>query len=87
MSTWIRDSKVCIVREHEDAPIDYACHSGRHRHMSRRAVDELVRAGEMRWIGPHKRLACYITYAVWRKRYTRNAAGEALACGMQLVRA
>jgi hypothetical protein len=83
--------KVCILNE-DDARsftfggIAHKCSSRRHHHYSKAKVDELVKAGELIWLGKHKKVATFRNARSWIKTYTRNEFGEVLHCGMQLVR-
>jgi hypothetical protein len=83
--------KVCILNE-DDARsftfggISHKCSSRRHHHYSRTKVDELVKTGELIWLGKHKKVATFRNARSWRKTYTRNQFGEVIRCGMQLVR-
>jgi hypothetical protein len=83
--------KVCILNE-DDARslafggIAHKCSSRRHHHYSKAKVDELVKAGELIWLGKHKKVATFRNARSWIKTYTRNQFGEVLHCGMQLVR-
>lgn len=81
---------VCILNE-EDARslagcgIAHKCSSRRHRHYSKKEAEALVKAGELRWVGKHKRVATFMNARTWVKTYRRNAYGEVITCGMQLV--
>jgi hypothetical protein len=46
----------------------------------------LVKAGELMWLGKHKKIATFKNARSWVKTYTRNRYGEVITCGMQLVR-
>ncbi|MGB8535424.1 MAG: hypothetical protein WCD57_03345 [Acidobacteriaceae bacterium] len=48
-------------------------------------MDALVKAGELAWLGKHKRFATFRNARSWIKTYTRNEYGEVITCGMQLV--
>jgi hypothetical protein len=86
-----RPIKICILNE-DDARsfvhggIEHKCSSRRHHHYSRAKADALVRAGELTWLGKHKRIATYTNARTWMKVYTRTPLGAALYCGMQMVR-
>lgn len=83
--------KICILNE-DDARsfvhggIEHKCSSRRHHHYSRAKADALVRAGELMWLGKHKRIATYTNARTWMKVYTRTSLGATLYCGMQMVR-
>jgi len=82
--------KVCILNEGDArsfkfAGIAHRCSSRRHHHFSRKEVDELVKAGELIWLGKHRRVAAFRSARSWVKVYTRNEFGEVICCGMQLV--
>jgi hypothetical protein len=83
--------KVCVLNE-DDARsftfggIAHKCSSRRHHHYSRNKVDELVKAGELVWLGKHKKVATFRNARSWMKTYNRNEFGETVFCGMQLVR-
>lgn len=83
-------NRICILTE-EDAQnftvgIEYACATRRHRHYSRRKVEEMVKDGELKWLGKHRRVATYNQARTWMKVYRRNRYGETVSCNMQLVR-
>jgi hypothetical protein len=83
--------KVCILNE-DDARslvhggISHKCSTRRHHHYSKAKADALVKAGELRWIGMHHKIATFAVARSWMKVYKRNAAGEVMGCNMQLVR-
>jgi hypothetical protein len=82
---------ICIVSEEEArtvacTDIAHRCTSRRHHHYSRAKVDGLVKIGELIWVGKHKKVATFLNARTWVKVYTRNAFGEVIFCGMQLVR-
>jgi hypothetical protein len=82
---------VCILNEDDaksfnNAGIAHRCSSRRHRHYSKNEADALVMAGELMWLGKHKRVATFKNARSWVKIYTRNCYGEVITCGMQLVR-
>ena len=52
----------------------------------RSKVDALVKAGELVWLGKHKKVATFKNARSWIKTYRRNRYGEVITCGMQLVR-
>jgi hypothetical protein len=82
---------VCILSE-DDARtftsegIAHKCSSRRHHHFSKSEAEALVRAGELLWLGKHKKIATFKNARSWFKIYTRNRYGEVITCGMQLVR-
>ena len=82
---------VCILNE-EDARsltswgIAHKCSSRRHHHYYKSEADALVKAGELMWLGKHKKIATFKNARSWVKTYTRNRYGEVITCGMQLVR-
>lgn len=82
---------VCILNE-EDARsltcsgIAHKCSSRRHHHYTKSKADALVKAGELMWLGKHKKVATFRNARSWIKTYTRNQYGEVITCGMQLVR-
>jgi hypothetical protein len=82
---------VCILNE-EDArsltslDIAHKCSSRRHHHFSKSEADALVKAGELTWLGKHKKIATFKNARSWVKVYTRNCYVEVITCGMQLVR-
>jgi hypothetical protein len=82
---------VCILNENDaksitSGGIAHKCSSRRHRHYSKSQADELVKAGELVWLGKHKKMATFKNARSWVKVYTRNHCGEVITCGMQLVR-
>jgi hypothetical protein len=83
--------QVCILNE-DDAKsftswdIAHKCSSKRHHHYSKSQVDGLVKAGELVWLGKHKKAATFKNARSWVKTYNRNRYGEVITCGMQLVR-
>lgn len=82
--------KVCILNEDDARSLTYSgiahkCSSRRHHHYMRSKADELVKAGELVWLGKHKRVATFRTVQSWVKVYVRNEFGEVISCGMQLV--
>jgi hypothetical protein len=80
---------VCILNEDEARSfkfgISYRCSSRRHHHYSRKAAIELVKAGELVWVGKHQKAAAFRTPHRWVKVYVRNEFGEVIYCCMQLV--
>jgi hypothetical protein len=83
--------KICVLSESEGRflayrGMAYKCSRGRHQHIPRNVADMLVQAGELTWLGKHKRVATYKNARTWMKVYTRNRCGEVDTCGMQLVR-
>ena len=42
-------------------------------------------AGELVWVGKHKKIATFKNARSWIKIYCRNEFGEVISCGMQLV--
>jgi tRNA G37 N-methylase TrmD len=81
--------RVCILNE-EDArsftcDIAHRCASRRHHHYTRSKVVALVKAGELVWLGKHKKAATFRNARSWVKTYIRNEYGEVISCGMQLV--
>lgn len=90
-ATKARAAKVCILNESDArlftyAGIEHKCSSRRHHHYSRNKVDTMVRAGELVWLGKHRKIAAFRNARSWMKVYRRNAYGETLSCNMQLVR-
>lgn len=84
-------ASVCILNEGDARSftfggIAHKCSSKRHHHYSRKEVVELVKAGELVWLGKHKKVATFRNARSWIKTYTRNEYGEVIYCGMQLVR-
>jgi hypothetical protein len=84
-------NKVCILNEGDARSLSFGgiahkCSSRRHHHYSRKKTEELVKSGELVWLGKHKRLATFRNARSWEKTYTRNQFGEVIHCGMQLVR-
>jgi hypothetical protein len=82
---------VCVVNEDEaralaHGGIAHKCRSRRHHHFSKREAEALVKAGELVWLGKHKRVATFLNARSWVKTYVRNEYGEVISCGMQLVR-
>jgi hypothetical protein len=82
--------KVCILNEDEARSLNFEgiahkCRSRRHRHFDKSQVEALVKAGELMWLGKHKRLAKFLSARSWVKTYQRNEYGEVISCGMQLV--
>jgi predicted GIY-YIG superfamily endonuclease len=83
--------KVCILNEDDALSFTYGgiahkCQTRRHHHYGRSKADALVKAGELVWLGKHKRVAAFRNARSWMKTYTRNQYGEVISCGMQLVR-
>lgn len=81
---------ICILNEDEARSMTHGgmghkCRSRRHRHYSKRDVEALVKAGDLVWLGRHKRVATYANARSWVKTYQRNEWGEVISCGMQLV--
>lgn len=84
-------AKVCILSESDARMLTYAgiehkCSSRRHHHYSKSKVDALVKAGELVWLGKHRKFATFRNARSWMKVYNRNSYGETISCGMQLVR-
>ena len=82
---------VCIMTEQqcrrfESVGINFRCSGGNHQHIVTRKVVAAVRAGEMEWVGRHRKIAKYTHHRTWAKVYTRNEAGEVICCNMQLIR-
>jgi hypothetical protein len=82
--------KVCILNENDarsltSGGIAHKCSSKRHQHCSKSKADALVKAGELVWLGKHKRVATFLNARSWIKTYTYNEYGEVITCGMQLV--
>jgi predicted GIY-YIG superfamily endonuclease len=83
--------KVCILNEDDARSLTYGgiahkCSSRRHHHYSKSKADALVKAGELVWLGKHKKVATFRNARSWMKTYRRNRYGEVITCGMQLVR-
>jgi len=83
--------KICILNEDEAQTFTcggmaHKCSSRRHHHYSKSKADALVKAGELVWLGKHKRVATFLNARSWIKIYRRNEYGEVITCGMQLVR-
>jgi hypothetical protein len=83
--------KVCILNEDDAKSLTYGgiahkCSSRRHHHYSKSKADALVKAGELVWLGKHKKVATFRNARSWMKTYRRNRYGEVITCGMQLVR-
>lgn len=83
--------KVCILNEDDARSLTYGgishkCSSRRHHHYSKAKAEGLVKAGELMWIGKHKKVATFMNARSWCKVYVRNRAGEVLYASMQLVR-
>jgi predicted GIY-YIG superfamily endonuclease len=83
--------KVCILNEDDARSLTYGgiahkCSSRRHHHYSKSKADALVKAGELVWLGKHKKVATfqnarswiktYTAQPVWRSDYVRDAAGS-----------
>ncbi len=90
IATSMLEHKVCILNEDEVRSLTYTgiahrCSSRRHRHFDKQLADALVKAGELVWLGKHKRLATFLNARSWVKTYTRNEYGEVISCVMQLV--
>jgi hypothetical protein len=82
--------KVCILSEHDakfliTSGMAHKCSSKRHHHCSKDIADALVAAGELVWLGKHKKIATFKDARSWIKIYCRNKYGEVITCGMQLV--
>lgn len=81
---------VCILNE-EDArsfssnDIAHKCSSRRHHHYTKGKVNTLVKAGELVWVGKHKKAATFRNARSWIKVYVYNEFGEVIYCTMQLV--
>ena len=87
----LKNHPICILNEDEVRSlgyrgIDHKCSSRRHHHYSKNEVEKLVKAGELMWLGKHKRMATFLNARSWVKTYLRNEYGEVITCGMQLVR-
>ena len=87
----VKYAVICILNESDARKltiggIAHKCRSRRHHHYSRAEVDGLVKAGELIWLGQHKKIATYLNARSWIKTYVRNEYGEVISCGMQLVR-
>jgi hypothetical protein len=83
--------KVCLLSEVDakfltTAGIAHKCSSRRHHHCSKSEADALVLAGDLVWLGKHKKIATFKDARSWMKIYCRNRHGEVSTCGMQLVR-
>jgi predicted GIY-YIG superfamily endonuclease len=83
--------KVCILNEDDARSLTYGgiahqCNSRRHHHYGRKKAEEMVKAGELVWLGKHKKIATFRNARSWIKTYQRNQYGEVISCGMQLVR-
>jgi hypothetical protein len=81
---------ICILSEMDAQSlvyggIAYRCATRRHHHYSRTKVNELVKAGELIWLGKHKKIATFLNARSWIKVYIRNEYGEVISCGMQLI--
>ena len=81
---------ICILSEVDAQSFVYGgiahrCASRRHHHYSRVKVNELVKAGELIWLGKHKKIATFLNARSWIKVYVRNEYGEVISCGMQLI--
>jgi hypothetical protein len=81
---------VCILsdlhsRHCTPAGIEHKCRDRRHPHFTLEKVRRMVRSGELVWVGQHRKIAKYTSHRTLAKVYTRNAAGEVLICGIQLV--
>lgn len=81
---------ICILSEVDAQSfvyggISHRCASRRHHHYSRAQVNELVKAGELIWLGKHKKIATFLNARSWIKVYVRNEYGEVISCGMQLI--
>lgn len=63
------------------------CASGNHRHLTRSKLERLIDAGEYYWVGKGKNKVAPVVAQIrsFRKVYNRNAAGETISCGLQLV--
>jgi hypothetical protein len=63
---------VCILNE-DDAKslicggIAHKCSSRRHHHYSKSQADALVKAGELVWLGKHKKIATFKNARSWMK--------------------
>ena len=82
--------KVCILNEDDARSLTYGgiahkCSSRRHHHYSKRKADALVKAGELVWLGKHKKAATFRNARSWIKVYIYNEFGEVIYCTMQLV--
>ena len=82
--------KVCILSEVDAKCLTYGgiahkCSSRRHHHYTKSKADALVQAGELVWLGKHKKVATFKNARSWIKVYCRNQYGEVITCGMQLV--
>lgn len=85
-----RAFRICVLNTAEahcdsHTPIlGLQCRSHQHPHYTRERVDRLIAAGEMRWVGLHKRVATWTEPRCWRKTICR-APGMRMPT-MQLVR-
>ena len=91
VTTQREHAKVCILSESNarlltHAGIEHKCSSRRHHHCSKSKADALVKAGELIWLGKHRKFATFKSARGWAKVYNRNQYGETISCGMQLVR-
>ena len=83
-------AKVCILNESDARSFSYAgiehkCSSRRHHHYSKSKAEAMVQAGELVWLGKHRKFATFVNARSWAKVYSRNQYGETVSCGMQLV--
>ena len=67
--------KVCILNEDDARSLTYGgiahkCSSRRHHHYSKSKADALVKAGELVWLGKHKKVATFRNARSWIKTYT-----------------
>jgi hypothetical protein len=81
---------VCILNKEEarsfvHGGIAHKCSSRRHHHYCKKEADALVQAGDLVWLGKHKKVAAFRNVHSWMKTYSYNEYGEVLYCGMQLV--
>jgi hypothetical protein len=83
--------KVCILNEDDARSLTYGgiahkCSSRRHHHYSKNKADALVRAGELVWLGKHKKVATFRNARSWIKTYRRNCYGYLIWWGLLVVR-
>lgn len=87
--------RICVMNADEaerfrDVSIAHRCPSTRHRHYTRKHVDRLVKRGEVRWVGLHRKVAAWTQHRTWQKVASKAPAemikpGVGTMAVMQLV--
>src|SRR5665213_3543934 len=69
-----KHQKVCVLGSSDArsllyAGIEHKCNSRRHHHYSRHKAEEMVKAGELTWLGKHRKVATHCNPRLWAKIY------------------